>query len=82
MFDDEDFPKVPTDGSALIQFFEDLYVYHKGYWIMAKSDKFADFNVLDLTKPILYDEDNFEFGQMYSVDKAKWVFMNMGELEE
>lgn len=71
LFTDEDFPKVPTDGSALIRFFEDLYVYHEGYWMMVKYDPFADINVLDLTKPIPYIDD----GQVYTVSKAKWEYL-------
>ena len=72
LYNDEDFPKVPRDGSALISFFEDVYVYHKGYWRMVKYEPFGDHpQSIDLGKTIPYNDK----GQAYSLIKEDWEYL-------
>lgn len=79
LFTDDEFLEVPTDGSALVRFFEDIYVYHEGYWRMVKYEPFGDHpRSIDLGKPVPYDDE----GQVYSVAKAEWVFIKKGEIEQ
>lgn len=54
---EDDFKEVPTDGSALVMWYEDLYVCHKGWWRMVEIPPVLDITVIDLTKPVPFVVD-------------------------
>lgn len=53
----DDFKTVPTDGSAIVYWCEDLYVYHDRYWKMVEYNPFPDMTIIDLTKPVPLGDD-------------------------
>lgn len=57
VFCEEDFETIPIDGSAIVLWYEDLYVYHDGYWKMVEYSQFPDITIIDLTKPVPFSDD-------------------------
>ena len=50
---EEDFKEVPTDGSALVMWYEDLYVCcHDGWWRIVEHNLSSEITIIDLTKPV------------------------------